>query len=1103
MLKKAFAFVICALMIFGCLPVLASAETETEYLLDIDFSKYADGTPLSEVSKDYPGVFPSGITSANVLNKVRLAIKDGMLEVYGESDFPSGTGSSALKFSVASLGLDSDGQYYIESEFVMGPVEKQFQYILASSNYSGSTSTFAQLFCGNLTAKGTGMTITYTSPVTSPGNISPAVTVKKNSSYRLRHLLNLGEMRFDGMWAAVDGAGLTQRKVGSSESIPYRYRTDTGVKPMLTEVQLFAGGGSGATQKGDLLYKIKGLRIWESDASILSRAAESLTAAEINHSSLMVTGDLTLPSALNGFDGVEISWNSDKPAIVGNDGTFYGAPADSEEVQLTATLTRNGVTHEKTLTLFVQGYAAEKYYLFYDNFLDTGSLEKWEIVNTGGKVAANSGMTMTKTNDAESSCMATYYFQDKASPFQVKGDITFEVDWAAADGNEDAGAVLLAADGSAATSAQFSPAADGYDLAYAYALSGDVPRPETQYAHEEISGEGTVVSSKIQLNTDTAEAAFWTEGVQNPAQTVYTATAAEDINAIAFYVGGANSNRGTLTVKNLKVSVPNAQRLSMNKSQLTWQTISNESASAVTALSLPQEGAAGVKIEWQSSKPERVSPAGVVNRGETDEEVTLTAKFYKEEKPEEYLMSDPFTFTVKGVDASNLAYKKTVTTDILALGDSQVSDVTDGSLQTAFVSDVRARSGFLRIDLGSVQNISTVRLYENTVDGNYIIKNYTIQISEDGEAWTEVADGSGIGAEKAISLSPQKARFVRLNIESKASGSFSLAESEVFYDATDDAIAEADRQRLADRITACWPYIVTSNLRLPTTGAFGSVISWSSNQPSVIADDGTLGEAPASDTAVVLTATIQYGSASKTLNFNCVVQGTGSNSNSNSSQSSSGNKGSSPSRVTTGSSYVPSVPTPSVPDTDNTIEPAAEQFSDLESVPWASEAIESLFERGVVKGDGDGKFSPGNLVTREEFVKMLVSAFEISLPEEPQLPFTDCAPEGWYCEYIAAAFEAGLINGVDSDTFGLGQYITREDMMVMLYRAIEKAGSITEPNADVSPFIDSSEISSYALEAVGALHRAGILNGDGTGYFRARDNTTRAETAVVLYRIIK
>lgn len=69
------------------------------------------------------------------------------------------------------------------------------------------------------------------------------------------------------------------------------------------------------------------------------------------------------------------------------------------------------------------------------------------------------------------------------------------------------------------------------------------------------------------------------------------------------------------------------------------------------------------------------------------------------------------------------------------------------------------------------------------------------------------------------------------------------------------------------------PYSVTTDLVLPTTGAEGSTISWSSNKPDIISDTGrvTRPENEVGHQQVLLTATLQKSGASQTVVLDFVV----------------------------------------------------------------------------------------------------------------------------------------------------------------------------------------------------------------------------------------
>ena len=56
---------------------------------------------------------------------------------------------------------------------------------------------------------------------------------------------------------------------------------------------------------------------------------------------------------------------------------------------------------------------------------------------------------------------------------------------------------------------------------------------------------------------------------------------------------------------------------------------------------------------------------------------------------------------------------------------------------------------------------------------------------------------------------------------------------------------------------------------------------------------------------------------------------------------------------------------------------------------WARDAIYYFAEQGIVSGMGDGRFAPGEKVTREQFAKMLVLTFNAPLTSPSEPTFAD------------------------------------------------------------------------------------------------------------------
>ena len=183
------------------------------------------------------------------------------------------------------------------------------------------------------------------------------------------------------------------------------------------------------------------------------------------------------------------------------------------------------------------------------------------------------------------------------------------------------------------------------------------------------------------------------------------------------------------------------------------------------------------------------------------------------------------------------------------------------------------------------------------------------------------------------------------------------------------------------------------------------------------------------------------------------------------------------------------------PNFETTADAEKNVFNDMES-HWGKEIVALLAERGIVDGMPDGGFHPDQAVTRAEYLKLLTTALGLSPVMSDS--FSDVAADEWYYGIIGAAKQAGLAVG-DGDSFRPNETITREDAAVLLFRAMGNKG--LEGQEQIS-FEDGEEISQYAAEAVAALSSSGILQGD-QGRFLPKASTTRAEAAVMIYRMLE
>ena len=172
-----------------------------------------------------------------------------------------------------------------------------------------------------------------------------------------------------------------------------------------------------------------------------------------------------------------------------------------------------------------------------------------------------------------------------------------------------------------------------------------------------------------------------------------------------------------------------------------------------------------------------------------------------------------------------------------------------------------------------------------------------------------------------------------------------------------------------------------------------------------------------------------------------------------------------------------------------------EIFNDISDYGWAKEAIECLYENDVISGKSDNEFCPQDNITREEFATLIVRAMGLTDVSD-DIEFTDVPDGAWYSEYIKAAAIAGLIYGKEDSSFGVGENISRQDMAVIICRAIK-----SEQNSDeTEKFTDDESIANYAKNAVYAMLENNIIAGFEDGSFMPTAEASRAQAAVMIYR---
>ncbi|WP_051259778.1 S-layer homology domain-containing protein [Peptoniphilus mikwangii] len=160
---------------------------------------------------------------------------------------------------------------------------------------------------------------------------------------------------------------------------------------------------------------------------------------------------------------------------------------------------------------------------------------------------------------------------------------------------------------------------------------------------------------------------------------------------------------------------------------------------------------------------------------------------------------------------------------------------------------------------------------------------------------------------------------------------------------------------------------------------------------------------------------------------------------------------------------------------------------------WAENAINSLVEKGILNGYQDMTFKPDGKITRAEFVKTIVCAFDLKSNEK--VTFKDIEKH-WAKNYIEVAAALKIVNGYSAEEFGPNKNITREEMSKIIANVL-KLSEKTELK-----FTDNDKISEWAKESVEKVVKAELVKGYPDSSFKPNNNVTRAESATIIERAL-
>ena len=133
---------------------------------------------------------------------------------------------------------------------------------------------------------------------------------------------------------------------------------------------------------------------------------------------------------------------------------------------------------------------------------------------------------------------------------------------------------------------------------------------------------------------------------------------------------------------------------------------------------------------------------------------------------------------------------------------------------------------------------------------------------------------------------------------------------------------------------------------------------------------------------------------------------------------------------------------------------AADRWTDISDTQWAQVyGLSADQVATVAQGFADGSFHPAQAVLRGQFVKMVVSAFDLPTAAPLTPSFADLSPADYYYPWVEGAVAAGLVTSASGEEFNPAIPITREDTGSLLapelaQRELKACGSIIGGRGD-------------------------------------------------------
>lgn len=181
-------------------------------------------------------------------------------------------------------------------------------------------------------------------------------------------------------------------------------------------------------------------------------------------------------------------------------------------------------------------------------------------------------------------------------------------------------------------------------------------------------------------------------------------------------------------------------------------------------------------------------------------------------------------------------------------------------------------------------------------------------------------------------------------------------------------------------------------------------------------------------------------------------------------------------------------------------------FADVSTDGWYYEAVKFVTDRGYFSGyAGTDLFGTSDSIQRQDFLVMLARLDGADLTEyQGRASLSDVSADSYYAAAVAWGVEKGITTGYDDGRFGVGDKITREQLVTFLCRYACYKGVATDYSPSTEDtvsenYTDYINVSAFSKDSVLWAIEKRVISGKDPKTIAPQGDAQRCEVAQIIY----